>query len=255
MSQPYVFALKNALEEIKKVEPCVQKIFLFQKDGEVIAKDNMVGFEEVKALTGFFVELTQRAENIDVIENLTIEGKETTLNICCVGELYVGSVFSRETDERTVKALTKIVIPTIIKLVDLIAPVTQTLAPSEEKVEITQKVEIPEEAPRFSDDFLLPKPPVNQFLAEKMGGFHPPSDIVRIDCKIIDGWFEMYANREINEVDLESTNGNSARCKFKPNKDSKKCNGTIQIPEKIMASLKISRGDLVMVKPVMELEA
>jgi hypothetical protein len=255
MSQPYVFALKNALEEIKKVEPCVQKIFLFQKDGEVIAKDDKMGFEEVKALAVFFVELMQRAENIDAIENLTIEGSDTTMNICCVDDLYVGSVFSRETDERTIKALTKIVIPTIIKLVDHIAPVTQTLQAPEEKVEITHKVEIPKETPKLSNDFLLPKPPVNQFIAEKMGGLLAPSDIVRIDCKITEGWCEMYGDREIHAVDLESVNGKTTRCRFKPNKDSKQCNGTIQIPEKIMTSLKIGRGELVMVKPVVELEA
>jgi hypothetical protein len=249
MSQPYVFALRNALEEIKKAEPCVQKIFLFQKDGEVIAKDDTIGLDEVKALTGFFGELMQRAENIDAIETLTIEGAGTTLNICSIGDLYAGSVFSRETDERTVKALTKIVIPTIIKLVDHIAPLTQTLPTHQEKAEK------PKETPKLNKDFMLPKAPVNQFIVEKMGGLLAPSDTVRIDCKITDGWLEMYGEKEIHEVNLESINGKTTRCKFKPNKDSKQCNGTIQVPEKIMASLKIGRGELVMVKPVVELEA
>jgi len=69
-----------------------------------------------------------------------------------------------------------------------------------------------------------------------MGGLLAPSNTVRIDCKITDGWLEMYGDKEIHEVNLESINGKTTRCKFKPNKDSKQCNGTIQVPEKIMAS-------------------
>jgi hypothetical protein len=247
--RPYIFALKNGLEEIKKVEPCLEKIFLFQKDGNIIAQDNKMGLDEVKALTVFFGELMARAENIDTLENLTIEGKDTTLNVSCIGDLYAGSVFSKETDERTVKALTKIVIPTIIKLVDYIAPVSQSLPVDNETTQI------PLETPKLSKDYLLPKPPVNQFIVEKVGGLLAPSDTVRIDCKITDGWLNLYGEREIREVNLESIGGKTVRCKFKPNKDSKQCNGTIQVPEKIMASLKIGRGELVMVKPVIALEA
>jgi hypothetical protein len=251
MSQPYVFALKNGLEEIKKVEPCLQKIFLFQKDGNVVAQDSQIGVEEVKALTGFFVELMQRAENIDAIETLTIEGKDTTLNITLIGDLYAGSVYSRKTDERTVKALTKIVIPTIIKIVDHLSPVTQNLTEPKQ----TEQIQIPKQTPALSKDYLLPKPPVNQFIVEKLGGLLAPSDTVRIDCRITDGWLNLFGEREIREVNLESISGKTTRCKFKPNKDSKQYSGTILVPEKIMATLKIGRGELVMVKPVLELDA
>jgi hypothetical protein len=127
LSQAYIFALRNAVVEIKKLEPCLQSIFLFQKDGQVIAKDDQTRDEQVRALTGFFGALQNRAENVDALTDFSLAGAESTLNICSVGDLYAGTVFSRETDPKTVKALTKIALPTIIKLVDQFAPANQSL--------------------------------------------------------------------------------------------------------------------------------
>jgi hypothetical protein len=89
---------------------------------------------------------------------------------------------------------------------------------------------------------------------EKIGGLLTPQDTVRIDSKTAEGWLNLYGDQKIREVNLESISGKTARCKFKPNKDQKQLSGTILVPEKIMSSLKIGRGELVMVAPVVDME-
>jgi hypothetical protein len=106
-----------------------------------------------------------------------------------------------------------------------------------------------------NSDFNLPKVPVNQFIVEKIGGLLTPQDTVRVDSITVEGWFNLYRNQEIREVNLESISGKTTRCKFKPNKNQKQLSGTILVPEKIMTALQVGRGELVMVAPVVELEA
>ncbi|MCW4024648.1 MAG: hypothetical protein NWF01_06390 [Candidatus Bathyarchaeota archaeon] len=248
MSQARIFALRTTVVEIKKLEPCLQNIFLFQKDGQVIAKDDQTRDEQVRALADFFGALLNRAENVDALTDLSLAGSKSTLNVCCIGDLYAGTVFSRETDQKTVKALTKITLPTIIKLVDQIAPITQ--------LPVSQELPQENSTPQpVQDSVSLPKVPVNQFIVEKIGGLLTPQDTVRVDSITVEGWFNLYSNQEIREVNLESISGKITRCKFKSNKNQKQLSGTILVPEKIMSALKVGRGELVMVAPVVELEA
>jgi hypothetical protein len=63
----------------------------------------------------------------------------------------------------------------------------------------------------------------------------------------------LYGDKKIEEVDMETPKGKTTRCKFKPIKGSKhEGKGIIQIPEKIQLTLQITKGELVMVKPVVE---
>jgi hypothetical protein len=100
---------------------------------------------------------------------------------------------------------------------------------------------------------LLPEPPVNQFIVENLGGLVIPSDTVRIGTAVIEQWKNLYSDKKIEEVDVETLNGKTTRCKFKPIKDSKyEGKGIIQMPQKIQHTLKTTKGELVMVKPVVK---
>jgi hypothetical protein len=241
MSQAQIFALRTAVVEIKKLEPHLQSIFLFQKDGQVIAKDDQTRAEQVRALASFFGTLVNRAENVDALTDFSLAGSKSTLNLCCIGELYAGTVFSRETDQKTVEALTKITLPTIIKMVNQMTPT------------IIQEETVPSK-PLQNSNVNPPRVPVNQFIVEKISGFLTSQDTVCIDQKIVENWINLYADREIREVNLESISGKTTRCKFKPNKNPKQLSGTILVPEKILAEMKIGKGELVMVAPVVDLE-
>ncbi|MGQ9552351.1 MAG: hypothetical protein ACUVUE_07990, partial [Candidatus Bathycorpusculaceae bacterium] len=98
---------------------------------------------------------------------------------------------------------------------------------------------------------VLPEPPVNQFLVENLGGLLVASNTVRIDSATIARWKELYNDRSIEEVELETFDGKATQCRFKPIKDLKyEGKGVVQIPEKIQDLLEIKKGDLVKVKPV-----
>lgn len=99
----------------------------------------------------------------------------------------------------------------------------------------------------------IPEPPVTQLIIENLGGLLVPSDTVRIDNALIAQWNDLYGDKEIEEVDIEALNGKTTRCKFKNIKDSKyQGKGIIQIPEKLQIILEATKGELVMVKPVVE---
>jgi hypothetical protein len=100
---------------------------------------------------------------------------------------------------------------------------------------------------------VLPEPPVSQLIVENLGGLLVPSDTVRIDNAVLTQWNELYNEREIGEVEIETFDGKSTRCKVKPIKDAKyEGKGIIQMPEKVQLTLEIKKGELVRVKPVIE---
>ena len=96
----------------------------------------------------------------------------------------------------------------------------------------------------------LPKPPVNQFMVEKIGGLLVASDVVRVNADVVAKWSELYGDREISLVNVETLEGKAAVCKFKPMKEAEgNVKGIIQIPERILQTLGTGAGKLVMVKP------
>ena len=121
--------------------------------------------------------------------------------------------------------------------------------------ELTEEQEPAEEEETAEAEYeqLLPEPPVTQFIVENLGGLLVPSDTVRIDKIVIAEWNALYRDKKIEEVDIETLDGKTTRCKFKSIKNSKhEGKGTIQMPEKIQLILEIKEGELVMVKPVVE---
>jgi hypothetical protein len=274
-NEVYTFALKNTLNEIKNVCPDVSNTFIF-KDKKLVAKDETTTEENINQTINAFEAITERADAIGGLEAVTFQGSNGRISIFCQNEFYLTTVASKEADENYVKTLTRVLIPTVIKLVDKIhsanADAEQATVNSEptaetETSEVTADSEdrenelsaeetapIQEEpAPEINTEPYVPEPPVTQFIVENLGGLLVPSDTVRIDNAVIAQWNELYGDKKLEEVDLESVNGRTTRCKFKPIKDSKSTGkGIIQMPEKIQLTLETAKGELVMAKPVIE---
>ncbi len=88
-------------------------------------------------------------------------------------------------------------------------------------------------------------------MVEKIGGLLVASDMVRVDADVVAKWSDLYGDREISQVNVETLEGKAVICKFKPMKEADgKAKGIIQIPERILQSLRTGEGKLVMVKPV-----
>jgi len=129
--------------------------------------------------------------------------------------------------------------------------------PEPEEVELNEpEIPIEERQPQEIEEengLLIPDPPVTQLIVEDLGGLLVPSDTVRVDYALISQWNDLYGDRKLEEVDLEALNGKTTRCKFKNIKDSKYSGkGIIQMPEKIQKTLETAKGELVMIKPVVE---
>jgi hypothetical protein len=267
VTEAYATALQTIITEFKSISPEITNAFIFKKDGEILAVNETTIEDQTKNLIIAFNNIDQQAETIGDVENFTIQGANSQLDITSMNNLYLATVSSRAADQKIVKTLTHVLVPTFVKLVDQIVSelsengVPKTIKAEEKPIEeMVLPVEDPElkepisQSPlSFSSQQFLPEPPVNQFMVEKIGGLLVPADTVRIDSEVLSKWNDLYGGKKITTVNIETLEGKTTTCKFKPMKEAK-CNvkGIIQIPEKILQTLQTSKGKLVMVKPVIE---
>ncbi|MGC9345272.1 MAG: hypothetical protein ACP5ER_00560 [Candidatus Bathyarchaeales archaeon] len=273
----YSFALKNTLNEAQNICPDIKNSFMFKEDGKIIAGDENTLEETITRVVKAFEGVLEKADTIGGVECVTLEGSKGRVNISCINDLYLVTVTSRKANMNYVNTVTRVLVPTVLKLLEKIHPPplkSSSLVPEveteiEPQIPITEKfeeepmeeiaeetiTEEPEESmePEVIPEPSLPEPPVNQFIVENLGGLLVPSDTVRIDSEILSQWEEIYEGRKIEEVEVETFDGKATECKVKPIKNSKyEGKGIIRIPEKMQLTLKIKKGELVRVKPIVE---
>ena len=265
MTEAYSNPLQTFIDEFKNISPETTNALIFKSDGQIIANTQATTEDQTKKLIDYFNNISQYAETIGGIENLTIQAAERQLNITAINSNYLATVSSRAANQEIVKSLTHVLVPTVVRLVDQVAsmpkeielpqtvqldnPLTEeTVLPVEEKPQIEP---IPELQLPFEP--FLPITPINQFMVEKIGGLLVPADTVRIDADVIAKWSDLYDGKQITMVNIEALDGKRTTCKFKPIKEDKtNAKGIIQIPEKILQTLQSEKGKLVMVKPVID---
>jgi hypothetical protein len=265
------FALKNTLNEVKNVCPELTNAFILGSNAQVIAKDDNTDEETATRAADTFSALAEKTEAIDGIEAIILQAATGHVKVDRVNGFYLTTVTTKEGDENYANALTRVAIPTVLKLAKRIHS-----AFPENINELTLKErDFPEETTNDTEsyhgdaanetinaelveqenetDTSLPEPPVTQFMIENLGGLRAHSDTVRIENALILQWKDLFGNKKIKEVDVETLDGQTTRCKFKPIKDSKhEGKGIIQMPMKTRMMLQTSKGELVMVKPVIE---
>jgi predicted regulator of Ras-like GTPase activity (Roadblock/LC7/MglB family) len=257
----YSFALKNTLNEIRNVCPDITHTFMFTQDGEIIATDENTHEKTIIQVVDAFDGILEKADKIGGVEGITLEGSNGKVNVSCIKDIYFATVTSKKADINYVNTVTRVLIPTVLKLLEKICP-TPLKNPPPPKIEpeIPTVEEIPqpaEEEPKekvpIEPETLLSEPPVNQLIVENLGGLLVPSDTVRIDSEILSQWEKLYEDRKIEEVEIETFDGKTTKCKVKPIKDSKyEGKGVIQMPEKVQLALEIKKGELVRAKPIIQ---
>jgi hypothetical protein len=272
----YSFALKSALNEIRNACPDITNAFMFREDGEIIAGDENTPEKTMVHVVDAFDGLLEKADAIGGVESITLEGDNGRVNVSCVQDVYLVTVTSRKADMNYVNTVTRVLIPTVLRLLEKICPTslksnspfTETKPkpriPTVKEFEESEPVMEPLEEiamekpkkmvePETKPEPLLPEPPVNQLIVENLGGLLVPSDTVRIDSEILSQWENLYEGSKIEEVEIGTFDGKTMRCKVKTIKDSKyEGKGIIQLPEKIQLALEIKKGELVRAKPVIE---
>lgn len=273
-SELQAYALKTTLTEIKNTRPDVSNAFIFVRDGTVVALDEDTEEERAQKAAEALNEVFKKADTIGDFEFLAFRGSNNAVNVFRTNNNYLALIGPQGSDLNGSTSFARILIPTVLRLTEKLgnhsaetfdaAPpeIHEEMAPNVEEtgtdleakeisvVETEPVEEKPEPEPKFE---ILPEPPVTQFMVENLGGLFASSDTVRIDNVLIQQWKDLYGEIEIHEVDVETLNGETVRCKFKPIKDSKHDGkGIIQLPLKIQLMLQASKGGLVIVKPVIE---
>jgi predicted regulator of Ras-like GTPase activity (Roadblock/LC7/MglB family) len=257
-------ALQTIIREFKNISPELTSAFIFQKDGKILASTEALTEDQAKRLGDAYNDIADQAEVIGGLEALTIQGVGSQLSITSMNNCYTVAVSSLAADEKVIKALTCVIVPTVMKLLDQISPalpsnqlfdiekseikqVEETVQPAEEPTPMEPVPDVPD----VTSEPIFPRPPVNQFMVEKLEGLLVASDTVRVDKDVVAKWRDLYGDKEITQVNVETLEGKAVICKFKPMKEADgNAKGIIKIPERILQILETGEGKLVIVKPV-----
>jgi formylmethanofuran dehydrogenase subunit D len=240
-------ALNNALNEVKNVCSGLSHTFIFREDNQILAKDQNTTTDEVNSTKQAFSAIEQKANTIGRVESISFSGSNGRVNVSCINDFYLTTVASNEADEKIVTHLTRILVPTMLKLVENSHPISQDV------VETRASAFKPEM--RIDPEPYIPDTPINELTVESLhgiGGLLGSPDIVRIDSIMIAQWNELFGLNKIQEITIENTiTKKNMSCRFQSIKEEKFENkNVIQISEKILQVLKIKKGDKVIVKPI-----
>jgi hypothetical protein len=272
----YAIALQNALNEMRNNCPDIQHAFIFKDTGEIIAGDAETPQKVIVRVLDAFNGIFSRAKAIGGIEAVTLKCGGGTVALHSFGEHHLVMVISATADLNYINTLTRVLIPTVLKLLEKISPTplknisapsplqtpkpTTILAPTppvEEKETLEEPVEEPAIQKLVEEELKTEMPslevPATQLIVENIGGLLVPSDTVRIDNETLIQWENMFEGKKIEYVEIETFDGKTTKCKVKPIKDSKYFGkGIVQIPEKMQLTLEIKKGELVRVRPIIE---
>ncbi len=269
----YAIALQNALDEMRNNCPDIQHAFIFKDTDEVIAGDAETPQKVIVRVLDAFNGIFNRAKAIGGIEAVTLKCGGGTVTLHSFGEHHLVMVTSAKADLNYINTLTRVLIPTVLKLLEKISPTPLKNKPSPQKPEPTAiptptaTVEETEALEELAEEPAIEKPveeelkmeipsletSATQLIVENIGGLLVPSDTVRIDSETLNQWEKMFEGKKIEYVEIETFDGKTTKCKVKPIKDSKYSGkGIVQIPEKMQLTLEIKKGELVRVKPIIE---
>ncbi len=259
--ETYSFALKNALTEIGNICPEVKLSFIFNQEGKVLAEAQK-GECNIEKIVSDFEEIFQKSHVVGGINSLTIDAKKGKVIISNIQEgVYLATVTSKNVDMKYLETVSRVLIPTVLKLLEKIAPAPLKKPILEKKVAVKEESQektvekISESTIEEKVEPEMPPAPTNQLIVDTFGGLLVRQDTVKIDSEILSQWSEMLDKKNINLVEIETFEGKTAQCKVKPIKDTKlRGKGIIRIPEKLCELLDIKKGELVRVRPAISKE-
>ncbi len=216
----YATALRNSLEEIRKICPDVKCSFLFTRDGTLVAGDAKA--DSVEMAAGPFQNLAEKADVIGGIDTVLIDGEGGRILLSRAKDMYLAMVTSKDADMPYLFSVTRVIIPTMLKLLESIAPTPLKFVPSV------------------------------QLQVDKLSGFRSRlvGDTVEMDRQTLKQWADLHDGGDAIEVEIEAFSGKRARFRVRAIEDSAlEGKGIIRLPEKAAKVLKVQKGEIVRVKP------
>jgi hypothetical protein len=271
----------NALDEIRNVYPDVSHIFIFNQDGTIVAFNGDTSQELTQKVINAFQTFCEKASVVGGLDSLTITGTDHQMRFNRIDNYVLADVSSPDIDEKSLNALSRVLIPTIIRLSNksqtnsngsdgfpVDAKLEQTVPPEQLIEQDLVLPEIHKEKPtpiqNEPSKLFFPEPPANQLMVEDVHGFgkgfgnfkglRTNPDVALIDRSLIDQWNELCGEKKIEEVIVEdTTNGKRARLRFKPIQDSKyEGKGVVQLSNKTQTELQTKKGTLILVRPIID---
>jgi len=232
---PSAIALNNAITEINKAYPDIKNSFIFTKNGTILTGDQETDQQTINNIQESFENLKEKAKTIGNLESFTITTKNGKLTLSNIKDMHLLLATSKNADKNHIHSITQVIIPTILKTMEALAPTQPQITP--------------------------PK----QLIVDTITGFFA-GDSVQIDTEILKDWTknssdprtrvkaaitgEQSTPENIEQVKIETSGGNSTLCKVKEiNDQDMKGKNMIRIPEKLCKTLEIDKGDLVKVEP------
>jgi hypothetical protein len=213
-------ALRNALTEIKNVCPDITSTFVFEENGRIVTEDQEIPEVAINNAQEAFRALSEKAGAIDGIESVTFHGSDSKANITRFNNFYVTNVASNEADEKTVTNLTRVMIPTMLRLVQDIYPLSKkTIQETQRAVDPEPEMATtPEPEMTSNPEPYIPESQASEFTVDTLGFSKFLSDphMVRIDTALIAEWKELYGNESITQINIQNPiSQKTLRCEFK----------------------------------------
>jgi len=125
----YAAALKNALVEIKNVCPDINKAFILMDNGTIVAGDEQSAEPSVEKAVNTLQSLTEKASSVGGLDDLLIDGDKGKIYVSQVNGMYSVMALSKQADLPFLRTVTKIILPTILKVLNGIGSETALPAP------------------------------------------------------------------------------------------------------------------------------
>ena len=217
----YANALRTALTEVRNICPDVTRSFIFARDGTIIAEAAQDTEVSTEKKIPSFQSLIEKADTIGGLNTFLVNGNKGVAQISRINNMYLTLSASKKVDMAYIQSVAKIIVPTIMKLLETI-------------------VSTP----------LKSTSPSQNLIAENLTGLFT-GETAQVDNETLKKWSKTLKNAYINEIEIETQNGKTAKCKVKAITEREfKGKDLIRIPEKICRALEVERGELVKVKPI-----
>ena len=269
------FAFNTAMNEIKNTCPGITNIFILDESKQVLSQDENTTKEVVDCTADSLAVLEKTAIIAGEVEAFTCVGSNRKINFTRYENNYCVTVSSKETDERTLTMLARVMVPSILKLAHeviasrkeasaetptgnlepspasatpptLEALSTMTVTPDSTSIPTQTRSKIP-----------ILNLPASEFTVENLRGIniiYSDPETVYVDRALLGEWKELYGDKHIEKAMVESPEtSKNYRCQFQPIRSQKlEGKNVILVPDRIQKKLEIKRGATVLIRPIVE---
>lgn len=240
----------------------IRHAFIFKATGEIVAKDQETEDKAIIRAYDSLNNIVGKAEATGGIEAVTLKCSNGTMMFHNFGENCFVAIITEKADLNYIKTLTRIIVSTVLQVIEKVSPTpiknisSERLQPETQIVK-PQALEKSEKEQRTEFE-TTSEPVAIQLIVENIEGLLAKgplahSDTVRIDKETLARWKNMLEGKEIEYVEIEALNGKTAKCKVKPIKDSKYIGkGIVQIPQKTQLILETKKGEPVKIRPIID---